>query len=67
MSRQNNTHAIATRAELRQIALKRAASAAEAAKKKAIKEANKPMGLCLIISVFMLAVIIAPPLVIVLL
>ncbi len=68
MSRQrSNTEVIATKAQLRQEALKRAAEIAEGAKKHAIKEATKPMGLCLFITVFILVAVIAPPLAIVLL
>jgi hypothetical protein len=51
----------------RQEDTKKIIKVAEKAKKEAIKAANEPMGACLFIAVFMLALIIAPPLAIVLL
>lgn len=59
--------AFLTRAAIRQQHMKEIRDAAAKAKAKAIKEANQPMGLCLIIVVFMLVLFIAPPVAIVLL
>lgn len=53
--------------DARQLRLYIAMRDAEKSKQKNMKAATEPMGLCLIITVFMLAIIIAPPIAIVLL
>lgn len=53
--------------EVKQQAMKDARDRADRNKKEAIELANQPLGLCLVITVFILAAVIAPPLAIVLL
>lgn len=53
--------------EIKQQALKKERDKAAKDKEEAIKLATQPLGFCLFIAIFILAAIIAPPLVIVLL
>lgn len=64
MSRQrsNDTQVIATKAELRQIALKKTMEMAEANKKQAIKAANEPLnGGCFLVIILIFVLVIAFP------
>lgn len=56
-----------TKTEISQEHKRKIRDAATTMKNNAIEEANKPLGLCLIIAVFMLVLFIAPPIAIVLL
>lgn len=55
------------KSEIKQQAMKDARDRAAKSKKEAIELANQPLGLCLFITVFILAAVIAPPIAIVLL
>ncbi len=62
MSPQKNSATMYLQREaVRQEKMQRAIRVAEKAKKEAMRKAQEPMGACLIVAVFLLVAIIAPP------